>query len=189
MGIQNENWIQRHQITVDQYYQLAQVGLLSPDDRVELIEGEIFDKASIGSEHAGLVNQLTARLNQAAGNRAIVATQNPLRLSEQSEPQPDVALLRFRNDFYRRNHPTAADALLVIEVAQTSIRYDREVKLPLYAKHGIPEAWIVDLDSGQLCIFRDPQDARYLSETTTTQPGKLILIAMPDVGIDLTGLF
>jgi Uma2 family endonuclease len=188
MGIQSENWIQRHQLTVDQYYQMARAGLLSPEDRVELIEGEVIDMAPIDSEHAGSVNQLV-RAFQALGDRVILSTQNPVRLSERSEPEPDIALLRPRDDFYRRSHPTAADVLLIVEVARTSIRYDREIKLPLYAQHAIPEVWIIDLQARRIHVHRDPQGERYASETATAQPGKVSLVALPGVEIDLSALF
>ncbi len=168
---------------------MAQVGLLSPDDRVELIEGEIIDMAPIGSEHSSILRTLAELFGEASRKRAIVAIQDPIRLDAHSEPEPDLALLRRRDDRYKHAHPGASDVYLIVEVAQTSIRYDREVKLPLYAKHGIPEVWIVDIGSGQLCIFRDPQDARYVTETTTTQPGKVKLVALPELEIDLAGLF
>jgi Uma2 family endonuclease len=189
MGIQGENWIQRHQLTVEQYYQMAQVGLLSPDDRVELIEGEIIDMAPIGSEHAGIVTTLAEWFNDALRKRATVAVQNPVRLGERSEPEPDLAILHRRQDRYRSAHPTAADVYLIIEVGQTSARYDREVKLPLYAKHAIPEVWIIDTEKRELSIHRDPQGERYASQSRTTAPGKIKLAALPDVEVDLTGLF
>ncbi len=189
MGIQGENWLQRHQITVDQYYQMAQVGLLSPEDRVELIEGEIIDMAPIGSEHSGTVNHLSALLSEATRKRAILSVQNPVRLSDRSEPEPDIALLRPRKDFYSKAHPAASDVLLLVEVAQSSVRYDREIKLPLYARHAIPEVWIVDVEAKQLWVYRDPAGERYASQSEMTQPRKLKLFALREVEIDLAGLF
>jgi Uma2 family endonuclease len=188
MGIQGENWIQRHQLTIEQYYQMAQVGLLSPEDRVELIEGEIIDMAPMGSEHASALRTLAELFVEALQKRAIVAVQDPVRLSERSEPEPDLALLRRRADLYKHAHPTAADVYLIVEVAQTSLRYEREVKLPLYAKHGIPEAWIIDTEKRELSVYRNPEGDRYVSEATTKQPGKIALFALPEVEVDLSGL-
>jgi Uma2 family endonuclease len=189
VGIQSENWVQRHQITVDQYYQMAQVGLLSAEDRVELIEGEIIDMAPIGSAHASTLRTLAELFREAVGKQAIVAVQDPVRLGDRSEPEPDLALLRRREDRYKHAHPTAPDVYLIVEVAQTSLRYDREIKLPLYARHGIPEVWIIDTQKRTLSLHRDPQGERYASESTTSAPGKLALSALPDVAIDLAGLF
>jgi Uma2 family endonuclease len=189
MGIQGENWIQRHQLTVDQYYQMARAGLLSPEDRVELIEGEVIDMAPIDSEHAGSVDQVAEIFREVLGKKIIVRVQNPVRLSEHSEPEPDIALLRSRAHYYRGSHPTAADVLLIVEIARTSLRYDREIKLPLYAKHGIPEVWIIDLEARWISVHRDPQGERYLSETTAAQPAKLSLFALPGAEVDLSQLF
>lgn len=188
MGIHSENWLQRHQLTVDQYYRMAEAGLLSPGDRVELIEGEIIDMAPIGSEHASTLRTLAELFSDALSKRAIISIQDPIRLDDHSEPEPDLALLRRRADRYKHAHPSASDVLLVVEVSQTSLHYDHEIKLPLYAKHGIPEVWIIDLDAGQLHLFCDPQEGRFAKEMTTQKPSKVKLVALPDIEIDLTGL-
>jgi|ERR1041385_252797 Uma2 family endonuclease len=133
--------------TVADYYRMMYAGILKRDDRVELIKGEIVAMSPIGSRHAGCVNKLLRLLQRAFSADAIVAIQNPLHLSDYSEPQPDVSVLRARDDFYTRSHPTAADALLLIEVADASLMFDRGTKLPLYARSGIAEAWLVDLSN------------------------------------------
>jgi Uma2 family endonuclease len=178
----------RHRLTVQQYHRMAEAGVLAPDARVELIEGVIVDMAPIGSRHAAAVNKLTRALTAAVGVRAIVSVQNPLRLGERSEPQPDLALLRPRADFYAESAPTAADALLVIEVAQATAAYDRGVKVPLYAQHGVPEVWIVDLDFSLVRFFRSPQGDRYLDITATETPGPTPVALLPGVTVDLSGV-
>lgn len=178
----------RHRLTVQQYRRMAEAGVLAPDARVELIEGVIVDMAPIGSRHAAAVNKLTRALTAAVGTRAIVSVQNPLRLGERSEPQPDLALLRPRADFYAESPPTAADALLVIEVAQATAAYDRGVKVPLYAQHGVPEVWIVDLDFSLVRFFRSPLGDRYLDVTATETPGPTPVALLPGVTVDLSGV-
>jgi Uma2 family endonuclease len=177
-----------HRLTVQQYRRMAEAGVLAPDARVELIEGVIVDLAPIGSRHAAAANKLTRALTAAVGTRAIVSVQNPLRLGERSEPQPDLALLRPRADFYAESPPTAADALLVIEVAQATAAYDRGVKVPLYAKHGVPEVWIVDLDFSLVRFFRSPLGDRYLDITATETPGPTPVALLPGVTVDLSGV-
>jgi Uma2 family endonuclease len=148
-------------ITVDEYYQMAEVGILSEDERVELVEGEITTMSPIGRRHAGCVNRLTNLLAQMLGQKAIVAVQNPVRLSIYSEPEPDVALLQPRGDFYSNSHPGPADVLLIVEVADTSIGYDRKTKVPLYARAGIPEVWLVDLAEETVTQYVQPIKGAY----------------------------
>ena len=147
--------LQRHRLSVDEYHRMARAGILPEDSRVELINGEIIDIAPIGSRHAATVKQLTRIVSRAVGDTAIVSVQDPIHLDPHTEPQPDLALLRPRADFYKTAHPRASDLLLITEVADTSLRYDREIKIPLYARHGIPEIWLVDLLNNRLSLFRD----------------------------------
>jgi Uma2 family endonuclease len=184
-----ESWPRRHRITVDEYYRMAEVGLLAPDARVELIEGEIIDMAPIGTDHNGVVNQLNYLFHKAVGDRGIVQIQSVVRLDRSSEPQPDVALLVPRTDFYRSAHPSPADVLLLIEVSDSTLRYDRDVKAPLYARHGIPEFWIVDLQNMSLRTYRSPVDGKYREEDSTKEPGVTPIAALPAVEVDLFGLF
>ena len=183
-----EDWLPRHRINVHEYYRMAELELLATDARVELIEGAIVDMAPIGSLHASVVALLHERLLAAVVGRAIVRGQSPLRLSEFSELQPDLALVLPRDDHYRWNHPDATDALLVIEVSLTTARYDREVKAPLYARHGIPELWLIDLQAGMVNLLREPEDGEYRRTLTSASPGVAPLAALPDVSIDLAGV-
>ena len=189
MGVSADSWIKRRQITVDQYYRMAEVGLIAPDERVELIDGEIIDMAPIGSDHVGVVIRLTRLLGQAVDGKASLSVQNPVRLSDRSEPEPDFAVLRFRDDDYSSAHPSPADTLLIVEVSNTSERYDRQIKLPLYAAHGIPEVWIISIEQQSLTIYRSPDNNRYQHEQTTQAPGNVSLFALPDISVDLSTLF
>lgn len=147
--------------TVADYHRMAEAGVLRPDARVELLDGQVVEMSPIGSRHAGCVNRLTRMLTHAVGDRATVGIQNPAVLDEFSEPQPDVAVLRYRSDGYGARHPAPGDVLLLIEVMVTSGDIDRGVKLPLYARAGIPEVWLVDLDAGAIEIYREPAEEGY----------------------------
>jgi hypothetical protein len=159
----------RHRISVDDYHRMAEAGVFGHQDRVELIEGEVFDMAPIGSQHAYVVNQLARLFTLAAGQDCLVSTQNPIRLGDRSEPQPDLALLKPGD--YMARLPGPSDVLLVVEVASSSIDYDRGVKLELYARHGIAEVWLLDLTGNELLVFRDPEGGTYRS-SATPRPGE-----------------
>jgi Uma2 family endonuclease len=149
-----------HRWTVDEFHQMATAGLLDESDRVELIEGEMIDMAPIGSRHAFIVNRLSQALSvSGAKGQYLVSTQNPVRLGDRSEPQPDLALLK--NGNYMDALPTATDVLLIVEVSDTTLEYDRDVKLALYARHGIPEVWLLDVNASELTIYREPADGQY----------------------------
>jgi Uma2 family endonuclease len=153
--------VQRYRFTVDQYHRLGKLGILGPEARVELIDGEIIEMSPIGARHVHCVIFLTSAFSRAVGARALVSTQNPLRLGGHLEPEPDVVVLRPPLSRYANLIPGATDALLIIEVAETSLHYDREVKLPRYAMAGVPEVWIVDLDGNAIEAFRSPSPAGY----------------------------
>jgi len=179
----------RHRYTRAEYCRMAEAGILGRDDRVELIEGEIIDMAPTGSQHAGTVIYLNTVLQAALRGSALVSLQNPLVIDEYSEPEPDAALLRPRQDFYRDAHPRAQDVLLVIEVADSSLGYDRDVKLPLYARHGIPEAWLVDLEHRRLERYAGPQADGYAVHETVSDLANVPSPASTDGPLDLSGLF
>jgi Uma2 family endonuclease len=189
MGMLMESWPRRHRITVNEYHRMAEVGLLAPDARVELIEGEIIDMAPIGKAHTSVVDQLNRLLVRAVGDDAIVRVQGSVRLSQMSEPEPDVALLKPRPDFYRSEWASGADTLLVIEVSDSTLRYDRDVKVPLYARHGVPEVWIVDLQNDQLLLYCSLSDNAYEQQTSAARPGSMSVTALPGVVVDLTAVF
>jgi Uma2 family endonuclease len=145
--------------TVDEYHRMGETGILGPHDRVELIAGEIVTMSPIGGRHMGRVNTLAEQLADLVRADALVSVQNPIRLADYSEPQPDIALLR--RDASRDAVPTVLDVILVIEVADSSLDYDRNVKLPLYAAAGIPEAWLVNLPGEMIERYSDPRDGIY----------------------------
>jgi Uma2 family endonuclease len=161
MSAQTETWPRPHRLTVDDYYRMAEAGVLSPDDRTELIEGEIIDMAPIGTAHADMVRVLNRRLVELAGDRAQVSVQLPIRLSRRSEPQPDLAVLRGSRERYRHAHPSASDTVLLIEVSDTTLRYDLENRARLYATHGIREYWVVDVVNNRIWRHRAPTGTRF----------------------------
>ena len=178
----------RHKLTVDNDYRMAEAGILAEDARVALIEGDIIDTAPIGSEHSGTVNWLTNALTQAAGSRAIVTVQNPLRLDQLSEPQPDFMILQARDDFYRSHHPTAADVLLLVEVAGSSLRFDRIVKSPFYCRFGIVEVWVVDLQHQCIEVHREPSSDGYRTVNTHRAGESITSTALPEVTVSVDAL-
>ena len=189
MSAQPANLLQRHRLDVADYYRMAEAGILGEDDRCELIDGEIIDMAPIGSEHSAIVKRLNRLFELVVHHQAIVSVQDPIRLNRQNEPQPDIALLHYREDFYRDAHPGPEDVLLIIEVADSSARYDREIKLPLYARHGIPEVWIVDLRQRRLDIHRQPDGAAYRAARIATGPDSISPLALPECRVDVSTLF
>ena len=173
---------------VDDYYRMAAAGILSPEDRVELIEGEIVDMAPIGSDHAATTDILNELVSRAVPTgQAQVRIQGPLRLDRRNEPQPDLVLLRPRADRYRSTHPSAADVLLLIEVADSSLAFDRGAKLALYARHGVPEVWIVDLIGRAVEICRTPSAAGY-AERRRLSEGDVSPALLPGLIISLAEL-
>jgi Uma2 family endonuclease len=180
-------WPQRHRITVEHFYRMGDAGLFAPDERVELVDGEIIDMPPIGSRHASALDELASSLGAALGSRALVRQQLPLRLGTHSEPLPDIAVLAPRVDRYRAGHPGPGDALLVVEISMTTLRYDLDVKVPLYARHGVAETWVVDLKNNRLHVFGVQRDGVYTA-TVTTEFGRRSLERMPDVSVDLTPL-
>lgn len=151
----------KHWISVDEYERMGAAGIFRADERLELLEGGIYEMSPTGSLHAACVKFLSRFLNRQFGDALLVSTQDPIRLDDFSEPQPDVALLRWRDDFYRHALPTPADVLLVIEVADSTLESDRSYKIPLYAKAGIPEAWLVNLPEGKIEVYAGLADGAY----------------------------
>ncbi|MBI4520288.1 MAG: Uma2 family endonuclease [Gemmatimonadetes bacterium] len=175
--------LQRRLFTVDEYHDMLRAGILSEDDRVELIAGQILKKMTIGSRHAAVVNRLNRRFTEQLADRVVVSVQNPVRLSDLSEPEPDIAILRPRPDFYSDAHPRPADVMLFVEVADSSLPFDREVKLPLYAVASIPEMWLVDLVEDRIVAHRRPTHGRY-EEVEVYRPGDYIQpVALPELSL------
>jgi Uma2 family endonuclease len=150
--------VERRRFTVDDYYQMADAGIIGDQERVELIDGEVVIMSPIGRRHSACVSAATQALVLAGGTSVIVQPQGPVRLDRFNEPQPDLMLLRPRPDFYASQHPGPDDVLLVIEIADSSLRYDRDIKAPLYAAWGVPEYWLADLKAALLWRYSGPQN-------------------------------
>ena len=181
--------LKTHRFTVDEYHRMGEVGIFLEDDRVELLAGEIVEMSPIGPLHAGTVDRLTALFLSRLGGEVIVRVQNPLLLrAEDSEPQPDVTLLRPRPDFYTRSHPEAQDVYLVIEVADTSVEADRDVKFPIYARAGVPEAWLLDVTTERLEVYRHPTPDGYQDIHSLQRGESVAPPAFPDLALTVDAL-
>jgi len=180
---------ERHHLSIDDYHKMAEVGILAPDVNVELIEGEIIDMAPIGSQHAGMVAYLIDLLTHQLAKKAIINVQNPIILGTQSEPQPDLLILKPRKDFYRQAHPKPDDVFLLIEISDTTLQYDREIKIPLYATYNIPEIWLVNIKEQRLEIYRTPQPGSKLyQDIKLLDRGTASPLAL-EMSVDVNALF
>lgn len=179
VAVKVEHWT----FTVDDYMRMLEAGILTEDDRVELIEGEIIKMSPIGDLHAGCVKKGNALFNRLVGQQVIVSVQDPIRLDNHSEPQPDLALLKPRKDYYAQAKPTPADVLLIVEIADSSIDYDRRVKVPLYARASIPVVWLVDLNADAIEVYSQPANGAYQVLQTVHRGDRLTLESLPDLAI------
>ena len=170
----------RYRFTVDQYHRMAEAKIFDAGCRVELVDGVIFEMTPIDPWHAGVVNWLTHRFVAVLGDRAVVHVQNPVDLDPRSEPQPDIMLLSPRADFYRAAHPEPEHTLLLVEVANTSLRHDRGRKLPVYARTGVPEVWIVNRRADAVEVFRVPSSNGYQERDVIGRGGHVAPAAFPD---------
>ena len=178
----------RRKFTVAEYYRMAEVGILQPDERVELIEGEIIVMPPIGPEHANNVDEYIDVFAQYARDRFRIRIQNPVRLSDESEPEPDVALLRRRPEGYGAAHPTPADVLLVIEVAHSSLEYDRSIKAHIYGRSGVPETWVRNLPEDCIERFTEPGPDGYAQHTIHRRGETLTPVSMPSLELAVADL-
>jgi Uma2 family endonuclease len=167
---------------------MAEAGILKEDDRVELIEGEIVEMSPIGSRHAACVNRFNMLLSSQAGQIFIVSIQNPIVAGDYSEPEPDVAVLRMREDYYSQKLPTASDVLLLVEVADTSVEIDRGVKVPLYARAGIPVTVLADLSKELIEVHSDPADGQYQSVRIFRRGDSFQLSVLPQLSLNVDAI-
>ena len=189
-GMATDVDVVRRRFTVDEYHRMVGAGILNEDDRVELIRGEIVQMSPIGSQHAACVARLTEMLLGRLRGRATLWPQNPLTILPDSEPQPDIIMLAWRDDFYRHALPRPADVALLIEVADTSLRYDRHIKEPLYAEAGVRDYWIVDVVGDAIEVYRDPDAGRFRHTQRVGRSGTLTPLAFPDTpfaAVDVLG--
>jgi Uma2 family endonuclease len=186
--VENKNEPQRHRFTVDECNWMAEVGLLSGGPPVELLEGEIIHMAPMSPRHRTVVERFHGALQSGLAGRAHINVQRVCRLSNMTEMQPDLIVIKPGRDCRSVILPSGRDTLLVVEVSDTTFVYDRHVKLPLYAAHGVPEVWIVDLESRCVHFFRSLLDGRYTDVRVSAEPGAIGLIDFPDLTIGLAGL-
>jgi Uma2 family endonuclease len=179
----------RRRFTLDEYHRMGETGILGRGDRVELIEGEIVEMTPIGSRHASTVGRVQHVFSARLGDRALVWVQNPLLLSAQvSEPQPDVMLLVPRADFYASGHPEPPDVRLLVEVADASLAYDRRTKIPLYARAGIAEVWLVDIEAPGVDVHRGAGPGGYAQVRSPGRDERFSPLAFPDLAVVLADL-
>lgn len=173
-------------INVATYHRMGELGIWAKGERTELIDARIMTMAPIGSEHADWVDRLTRFFVKTVPEDITVRTQNPVHLDEYNEPQPDIALLRPREQSYREAHPRAEDVLLIIEVADTSLNYDRQVKVPLYARYGIVEVWLLDIRGNRLEIYQEPHEESYRIMLKPRRNERITPMKLATIGIDLS---
>ncbi|HEX3126981.1 MAG TPA: Uma2 family endonuclease [Thermoanaerobaculia bacterium] len=171
--------------TVSEYHSLADAGILTEDDRVELIEGEIFQMAAIGNRHAGCVKRLNRLLSRALADRVLLGIQDPIEVDDYSEPEPDISILHPRADDYSSSHPSPKEIFLVIEVADSSARFDRLKKIPVYARNGILEAWLVDLTTDRVEMYREPSAMGYRQVQQLRAGDRISPLAFPDLVLEV----
>lgn len=178
----------RHLTHLDEWRRMGDAGIFPPDCRVELINGEIIEMPPIGFNHSGHVNRLNHILTRLASEKAVASAQNPVQLGDLSEPEPDFMLLKPDPDFYCTRHPNADDVLLLIEVAESSLAFDQNQKLRLYAEHGIPEYWLLNLNDQCLEVYRKPHGDVYAEKTTLYAGDSVTLSQLPDISIQVADI-
>lgn len=181
--------LDRKRFTVTEFQRMVEAGILQEDDRCELLNGEIVQMVAVGRKHAAKVNRLNGLFGRVLNNTIIVSVQNPVELGAFSQPQPDIALLRWQDDYYESAYPTAEDVYLLIEVADSTLETDRAVQLPLYAQTGIPEVWIVDLLDQQVEVYRQPIEGAYADAQVFRTGQSLTIGALPEVSIGVDEIF
>ena len=179
----------RHRFTVAEYYAMARHGIISENDRVELLDGDIIHMPPIGDWHQAKVNRFTNLFPSLFQGRAVVSIQGPTRLNDESEPQPDIMLLKWRDDYYEGGHPRPADVLLLIEVSDTTVDYDRNTKLSAYARAGIPEVWIVSRQDRHIEAYTGPSEGTYSSVRHSSPTETIAPQAFPDVTLEVGQFF
>ena len=178
---------QRKLFTSDEYHHMVKAGILEKDNRrLELIQGELIHMAAIGSRHAACVNRLNRLFSRLIPDTMIVSVQNPVQIGRYTELEPDISILKQQADFYAAKHPVPSDVMLIVEVSDTSLEDDREIKLPLYAKAGIREVWIVNLKASCLEIYTIPFSRQQYGNVKIVRRGCLLSTKiLPDAKIYL----
>ncbi|MGL5064162.1 MAG: Uma2 family endonuclease [Microcoleus sp.] len=180
--------VQKRLFTVREYHLMGEAGIFGEDDRVELIEGEIIVMAAIGTRHATCVRRLIQQFRPIPEEIAILDVQNPIQLTERTEPQPDVVLLQFRADCYAEAHPRADEVLLLVEVSDSTVDFDRDVKVPNYARSGIQEVWLWDLEENCLEVYRNPTGNGYALMQRFWRGQQVASLAFPELSISIDSI-
>ncbi len=180
--------LEKRYFTVSEYQRMGETGILGEDDRVELLEGEIVNMTPIGLQHIACVNRLNMLFTSLLGKNVIVSVQNPIVISDISAPQPDVTVLRPREDFYATSYITPADVLLLVEVADSSIGYDRAYKIPLYAKAGVEEVWLVDVQARTVTIYNQPSPGGYKVTTQAQGNQAIVSQSIPTISVNVSDI-
>lgn len=180
--------LNRRLYSVDEYYKMAEVGILKSMDKLELINGEIILKNPSNPKHSSYVMRLDALFSNTFGRKIIVSVKHPLRIDQHSEPEPDIAILKYREDYYTETHPSSEDVILLIEVSDSSVNVDKTIKLPLYAKSGIQEFWIINLKSNQIEVYKNPKGDSYKTKKIYKKE-KSIKLEQLDALIDVSKIF
>lgn len=184
----NSEAVRPRRFSVDEFRRMTEAGILPEESGWEVIDGFLVDKMTIGSRHASVVKRLTAFLYGVLGDRFTVAVQDPIHIDDYNEPEPDIAILKYRADFYAEAHPSPADTLLVIEVSDSTISLDREVKLGLYAEAGIPEVWLIDLKANAVERHTSPDNGRYHSIEIIERGGTVASMSVKGLTAEVTDI-
>ena len=188
MSVSTESFLKKHLTNVTEWQKMGEANVFPPESHLELINGEIIEMAPIGSRHASYLKRLINLFSGLIKKSAIIAAQDPLQLSNLSEPQPDFMLLRPSVDFYYANHPNANDVLLLVEIAENSVDYDQNSKLRLYALHNIPEYWLLNINDSCLEVYRQPNKDFYAEKTTVQAGDQIKLSQIDNISIDVADI-
>ena len=183
--IVNSSTVRPKRFRVEEFRKMTEAGILPEESGWEVIDGFLIDKMTIGSKHASIINRLNRLLTAFIANRAVVSVQNPVHIDDYNEPEPDIALLKPREDYYADYHPTASDVLLLIEVSDSNIRYDRGIKTRLYAEAGIVEVWLVNLNDETIEQYSSPANSRYGSVETLKKGDSIRSISLEDLSLNV----
>jgi len=185
----HDTLLQKYPITVTHFQKMIETGIFDEDEQIELIDGELIAMAPIGPDHSSKTRRLNRQFSQIVGDLALVDMQNPIVLDDHSEPEPDLALLRPSDDFYETANPTAKDVFLLVEVADSSLNYDKKTKIPLYARQGIPEVWLINVPNKQVEIYRNPSPKGYRQILFPENKESISPTLLPDVSIKVSDIF
>jgi len=185
MSASTEDFYKRHLTNLAEWKKLGEANIFPPGSRLELINGEIIEMAPIGSHHASHLKRLIKVFSTPIQDSAIIAAQDPLELGDLSEPDPDFMLLQPHSDFYYENHPVASDVFLLIEISDSSLKFDQNQKLRLYALHNIPEYWLLNIKDACLEVYRQPYDGLYAEKTTLRAGDNITLSQLNDININI----